>query len=258
MEKQHIYQSLCLSNSSQQPSLLASGQWSLCVQVCFQSKRSMTALLWPNRMQGRAGVSARCLNCFGSCGCLCCCKWQSTCNWGASFLLRVDSKKKKKKATEGKFRPLLEIRDKAPISFDKTRTSAIVLWQMDMCLHSCLRQGRCEIEMPLASAAKKIGSPAYPLALESLRHKDRVSRQWVAWLASTNVSFCMYKGLFVQAKTTCRMMSTWPWQQGLQNEEIISKPIPSLIKKMRAMFWVSCNLALECKKSLALGNQEAH
>lgn len=36
-------------------------------------------------------------------------------------------KKKKKKATEGKFRPLLEIRDKAPISFDKTRTSAIVL-----------------------------------------------------------------------------------------------------------------------------------
>jgi len=35
--------------------------------------------------------------------------------------------KKKKKATEGKFRPLLEIRDKAPISFDKTRTSAIVL-----------------------------------------------------------------------------------------------------------------------------------
>lgn len=155
MEKQHIYRNLCLSNSSQQPSLLALGQWSLCVQVCFRSKQSMTALLWPNRMQGRAGVSAQCFNCFGSRVYLCCCKWQSTCKRGASFLLRVDLIK----ATEGKFRPPLEIRDKAPISFDRTRTSAFVLGRMDVYLHSCLRQGRCEIEMPLASAAKKIGSP---------------------------------------------------------------------------------------------------
>lgn len=93
MEKQHIYRNLCLSNSSQQPSLLALGQWSLCVQVCFRSKRSMTALLWPNRMREQAGRSALCLNYFRSCGCLRCCKWQSTHSWGASFLLRGDLEK---------------------------------------------------------------------------------------------------------------------------------------------------------------------